>query len=61
MITVRRKPKDMRCPVKGCDRFVSVLPTKDGMNARPEDTLVTQHALMAVHLQDDHGAVVGGR
>jgi len=51
------KLRVMVCPMRGCQHTLGVL---DGDDVRPEDHLVTQYTLMALHLQDDHGGRVGG-
>lgn len=53
----------MYCPMLNCKWTCSELTSteEDGSEVRQEDNLVTQFATLVDHLQDDHGAVVGGK
>lgn len=50
----------MLCPM--CEWIVGPLTDMTGENPTlPEDNLVTQLTLMAEHVREDHGGIVGGR
>ena len=51
--------KDLLCPL--CDWRTSELFSLDGSPVSEADSLVTQHANLVEHLEDDHDAMIGGR